>query len=216
MNKTFSQVNKDIKLYTVNDAEFAKYGKILDLDCSELISEAEKTDFPSEGSAYVPSMEKFEALPIQKTFSDEIYGEMPIQIGYCYGRNNKLNAFEWHKSSEINVAVTDFVLLLARLEEIKDGYINSSHAKAFYVQKGQCIEVYATSLHFCPCEASNQGFGCVVVLPRGTNLPLEKTYDDRLLFRRNKWLIAHVDNKALIAKGAVPAITGENLTIKTL
>ena len=33
------------------------------------------------------------------------YGELPIQIGYCNGKNYKLNALEYHRSSEIDVAV---------------------------------------------------------------------------------------------------------------
>ena len=43
------------------------------------------------------------------------FGEMEIQIGYCNGHNSMLNALEYHKSSEINVAATDAVLLLGSI-----------------------------------------------------------------------------------------------------
>ncbi|MBQ1934983.1 MAG: DUF4867 family protein, partial [Clostridia bacterium] len=70
------------------------------------------------------------------------------------------------------------------------------------------------SLHFCPCEVAQSGFGCVVALPVGTNVPLEREAADKLLFRKNKWIFAHVDNEGLIARGVVPGITGENYEVK--
>ena len=48
------------------------------------------------------------AKEIEKIF----YGELPIQIGYCNGHNELLNAVEYHRSSEINLAATDAVLIL--------------------------------------------------------------------------------------------------------
>lgn len=37
---------------------------------------------------------------------------------------------------------------------------------------------------------------------------------DPLLFRKNKWLLAHVENAGMIAKGVVPGIVGPNFEIK--
>lgn len=76
------------------------------------------------------------------------------------------------------------------------------------------VEIFATSLHFCPCEVDKNGFGCVVALPKGTNIPLEEKAENPLLFRKNKWLIAHEENEGLIGRGAVPGITGPNYEIK--
>ena len=76
------------------------------------------------------------------------------------------------------------------------------------------VEIYATSLHFCPCEVSKNGFGCVVGLPTGTNTDLTVKKEDPMLFRKNKWIIAHVDNEALKNKGVVAGITGLNYEIK--
>ena len=84
--------------------------------------------------------------------------------------------------------------------------------------KGTTIEVYATSLHFCPCQVSDEGFCSIVVLPRGTNHPLtqEKPQggDGRLLWAQDKWLIAHPDNKSVVERGAYPGLHGENFDIK--
>ena len=95
-----------------------------------------------------------------------------------------------------------------------DNKISSSKFKAFYLPEGTVIEVYATTLHFCPCQVSDDGFGCVVALPEGTNIPLENKTEDPVLFRKNKWLLCHEENKALVEKGVVPGISGINFEIK--
>ncbi len=207
-------LNPSIDIYSVFDDEFSVFGRVVDdIDSSEIIKVAEKFDLNIDGSCYIASEENFEKLSFAKNVADNIFGEMPTQIGYCYGHNNFLNATEWHTSSELNVAITDLVLILGNLSDVKNNEIDSSLFKAFFVPKGTVIEVYATSLHFCPCETCSDGFGCIVALPKGTNTPLEKDYENKILFRKNKWLLSHVDNESLLQRGAVAGIYGENFKI---
>ena len=213
--ETVKRLNPSLNLYRTSDAEFAEYGRVIKgIDTAEIVKTAQGIAMPETGSAYEASTPAFEALSIKNEIQDVCYGELPAQIGYCYGHSNFLNGWEWHTSSEVNVAVTDLVLILGKVGDIKNGKIDSSTAKAFYVEKGEIIEVYATSLHFCPCEVESSGFGCVVALPVGTNVPLEREAADKLLFRKNKWIFAHVDNDGLIARGVLPGITGENFEVK--
>lgn len=51
----------------------------------------EHTPLP-EDVIYVPSVEELEVVPEAKTFSERVFGGLPIQIGYCNGNNHKLNA----------------------------------------------------------------------------------------------------------------------------
>ena len=208
-------LNHEIDFYDVSDKDFASFGRIItNLDTAEIIKTAEKIENPESGSAYLPSLADFEALKIAENIKNECFGTLPTQIGYCYGHSNFLNAAEWHFSSEINIAVTSLVLILGHVWDIKDGKIDSSRFKAFYIPKGTAIEVYATTLHFCPCEVSKDGFGCVVGLPLETNTPLDNTPENPLLFRKNKWIIAHEENASLINRGVVSGITGKNFEIK--
>ena len=208
-------LNHEIDFYDVSDKEFASFGRIItNLDTAEIIKTAEKIENPESGSAYLPSLADFEALKIAENIKNECFGTLPTQIGYCYGHSNFLNAAEWHFSSEINIAVTSLVLILGHVWDIKDGKIDSSRFKAFYIPKGTAIEVYATTLHFCPCEVSKDGFGCVVGLPLETNTPLDNTPENPLLFRKNKWIIAHEENASLINRGVVSGLTGMNFEIK--
>ncbi|NRT87780.1 DUF4867 family protein [Clostridium beijerinckii] len=202
----------------VNDKEFKKYGQVLkNYDCTEIIEKMKNTPLP-EDVIYEPSIKELEELAIAKELQDREYGELPIQIGYCNGNNYMLNAVEYHRSSEINIAATDLILLIGSQQDIEDDYsYDTSKIEAFKVPAGTAIEVYATTLHYAPCNVNEEGFRCVVVLPRDTNLPLEnkvdKSGEDALLFARNKWLIGHKDTD-LGDQGAFIGLVGENISIK--
>ena len=200
-----------MKIYSVHDKEFKQFGRIVDVDVTELLSVAQKVEMPESGSKYEPSLEEFEKLEIKKYFQSEIFGQMPMQLGFCWGYNDTMNALEWHTCSELNVATDDLILLLGDIRDIEDERYDSSKIKAFELKKGETIEVYATTLHFCPIHKdAKKGFGCVVGLGTGTNTLLDTEKKDKFLFKKNKWLIAHEDNADLISHGVVGAIFGKN------
>ena len=204
-----------MKIQKVTDPAFRKYGQVLEgYDFTGLIKEMKHTPVP-EDVIYVPSVEELEALDIMKDLQNKGYGGLPVQIGYCNGHNKKLNAVEYHRNSEINVAVTDLVLLIGHQQDIEpDHTYDTSKIEAFLVPAGTGIEVYATTLHYAPCHVNAGGFQCVVVLPKGTNTDLtfqtEKMGEDSLMTAKNKWLIAHEDAKIA---GAFNGLKGENITI---
>ena len=204
-----------MKIQKVTDPAFRKYGQVLEgYDFTGLIKEMKHTPVP-EDVIYVPSVEELEALDIMKDLQNKGYGGLPVQIGYCNGHNKKLNAVEYHRNSEINVAVTDLVLLIGHQQDIEpDHTYDTSKIEAFLVPAGTGIEVYATTLHYAPCHVNEGGFQCVVVLPKGTNTDLtfqtEKMGEDSLMTAKNKWLIAHEDAKIA---GAFNGLKSENITI---
>ncbi|MDD3412982.1 MAG: DUF4867 family protein [Lachnospiraceae bacterium] len=202
-------------IYKVTDPEFRKYGRVLKgLDVVELVEKMQETPLP-EDVIYEPSVESLEKLSIYKTFQDVVYGELPIQIGFCNGHNNKLNAVEYHRSSEINVGATDMILLLGCQQDIKEDFTyETSQIEAFLVPKGCAVEIYATTLHYAPCGIDGAGFRGVVVLPKDTNLPLDTKHsngEDQLITAKNKWLIAHKDGGC--GEGAFVGLVGENITL---
>lgn len=203
-----------MKIYRVTDPEFARFGRVLSLDTAEIVAVADGIEMPAEGSVYEAARADFEALPIAKEIQKTCFGMMETQVGYCYGHSHQLNALEWHTCSELNIATRDLILLLGDRRDLEEGNrFDSSKVMAFRVHRGEAIEVYATTLHFCPIEVEPTGFGCVVGLLKGTNTPLEAPTDDPYLFRNNKWLIAHEENAGLIGRGVVPGIYGENYTL---
>ena len=206
-------------IQSVFDPAFAAYGNIVDgHDFAPLLDTLRKnTEKPTDRVIYVPSDAQLESLDIFKKLQDNVYGGMPIQIGYCNGSNRSLNCVEYHRGSELIIPSDDIVLLLASLQKVKDGKLNTSEVEAFLVPKGTAVLLYETSLHYAPCCAPGEkAFRATIVLPRGTNTkkPEIKTgnLEDKFLTANNKWLIAHPDTNEA-KNGAFVGLIGENITL---
>ena len=196
-------------ILSVKDPAFRKYGRVItNVDFTQLVEEMKKTPVP-DGVVYEPGINALE-------------GEMPVQIGYCNGHNSKLNAVEYHRSSEINVAATDAILILGLLADVAEDFTyDTSKMEAFLVPAGTGVEVFATSLHYAPCGVDGQGFQVAIVLPQGTNYPLEGAHqkveqgkapsEDALLAATNKWLIGHAEGG--LPEGSFLGLVGENLDV---
>lgn len=215
-----------MRIKSVFSHSFEKYGKVLTgYDVTDLLKKLdETTDKPANATIYEPGDAGLESLSIAKEFSDNAYGGMPIQVGYCNGNNTKLNCLEYHRGSELNIPANDMILLLAPLQSVKNGKLDTGAVEAFFVPKGTVVEVYETTLHYAPCnaivngEVSKEGFRVVIVLPKNTNTEkpaiTEKNLEDKLLWARNKWLIAHPDSSEAKA-GAFVGLTGRNIDISS-
>ncbi len=211
----------DVKIYSVFDEEFKTFGRVVKgYDFSSSIKfMKDRTPIPEKGNVYYPSIPELENDPIYKKVKETLYGDMDIQIGFCNGRNSTYNGFEYHKGSEINIAVTPFCLVLGHIWDIEDNKYYVGKEKVFYVPEGTVIEMYQTTLHLSPCKVNDEGFKDIVILPRGTNTKLDNKVinEDKesvLLLQRNKWVIAHKDREPLIKQGAFPGLIGENKEIK--
>lgn len=216
MIERLNKVN-NIPVNSVNDNSFKKYGRIIEgYDFSGLIEYInEKTIIPINSNIYHPTITEMEEMDIYQKVKNGIYGGMEIQIGYCNGKNSTYNGFEYHKASEVNIAVTNFILVLGHLWDIENNNYNVENAELFFVEKGTAIEMYETTLHLAPCKVDDEGFKDIVILPKGTNTPLGKkneimNREDELLLLKNKWIIAHKDREVLIKQGAYPGLVGEN------
>lgn len=204
-----------MKIYSVTDKEFAPYGKVLSgYDTTELMNALDKTTPLPDGVEYVMSEASLECTAIFGELQNNAYGGMPIQLGWCNGHNTKLNCLEYHRDSELNIGLRDFILLVAKADDIIDGKLDTSRVKAFRAGAGQVVEVYETTLHYAPCSAKKaDGFKVVIALPKGTNGAMPnitaKNEEDKWLRACNKWLLAHKDASEA-SDGAYIGLTGEN------
>jgi len=218
--------NRDLEILAVTDPRFARYGRILEgLVAERAVAFARRSALPGEGVTYEPSVAGLEAdEQFVRAVSQRVYGGMEVQVGWCYGRNLQLNGLEYHKGTEVLVAVTDLVLLLGHFEDLawreRIAY-DAAKVEAFFVPEGTMVELYPWCLHFAPCHVhEGTGFCALIVLPRGTNLPLDfepwREGESALLFARNKWLIVHPEAEALVQQGAYAGIEGENPRLRSL
>ena len=208
-----------MKIYEVTDPEFKPYGRIIEgVDVRPFLKALGTTPLP-EGVDYVPDDVVLSSLPEAKELGISFFGGMPVQFGWCNGHNTKLNCFEYHRDSEFQLGTEDFILLLAKEDEVEKGMLDTSKVKAFRASAGVLLEVYSTSLHYAPCHAdAARGFRVMIVLPKGTNTEKPEftpvTSEDGLLWACNKWLIAHPESNEAKA-GAFVGLTGKNIDIAT-
>ncbi len=205
-----------MEIKQITDSAFRKYGRVVkEVDFTALVEALKKTpDY--DGVEYQPSVPELEATAVMGELQKVTYGELPIQIGYCNGVNYKLNAVEYHRSSEINVAATDAILILGMQQDITDDFkYDTSKMEAFLVPAGTAVEVYATSLHYAPCSVGENQFKVGIVLPKGTNYPLNEEHkgmEDALITAKNKWLIGHAEGG--LDAGVHIGLVGKNLDIR--
>ncbi|MBR2719082.1 MAG: DUF4867 family protein [Clostridia bacterium] len=206
-----------MKILSVYDAEFAPYGRVVEGYDLAGITEALKKTPCTDSVVYTAKDEALHAAAGADKLGEGLFGGMPFQLGWCNGKNTKLNCLEFHRDSEFNLGTEDFILLIAKQDEIINGVLDTSKVKAFKAPAGVLIECYATTLHYAPCSAANGAeFHVLIALPDKTNTDFRPEGGantlDKMLWARNKWLLAHPESSEA-AQGAVVALTGENIDI---
>lgn len=204
----------------VTNRAFGQYGRIVAHALGEdLRQAAEAVAMPPAGTRYersIPALEQTDGYGrLIRTYT----GGQPFQAGLVWGYNTRLNALEYHRASELILAVTDLVLLLGDRRDLIDLTYDSALIEAFFVPAGVSVELYATTLHYAPCQTSDAGYKAIIMLPRETNAPRadgqsvqQDSVDEehRLYFARDKWLIAHPDTNEARKGGAYAGIIGRN------
>ncbi len=189
-----------MEIKKVTDKAFQKYGAVVEgMDFSELLAWAKTTPAPDH-VIYEPSIKEAEALGAAEDICRQVYGEMPIQIGYCNGKNHRNDTLEYHRGEELDIAVTDLIVVLGSRKDMDSlTSFDLAHAEAFLIPAGTGVMLYSDTLHYAPCSVGDDVFQCIIVLPEGTNYPsekenIQKTEEDKLLCMKNKWVITHPDS----------------------
>ncbi len=207
-----------MQILSVYDEAFRPYGRVVEGYPVEGILKALAETPCTDTVVYEPRIEALHQAENAEEIGTALFGGMPFQLGFCNGVNTKLNCLEWHRDSEFNLGTEDFILLVAKLEEIIDGKLDTAKVKAFKAPAGVLVECYATTLHYAPCSAkTGQGFRVLIALPDKTNTDYRPDGGangmDRMLWARNKWLIAHPESSEA-TQGAWVGLVGENIDIK--
>ena len=162
MIEKLRKLNPELEIYSIRDEQFRKYGNVLNMNTQEIVDACRKLTFPETGSEYIASVDNLENLEMSEDLRQVMFGGCPAQIGITHGYNRLMNGLEYHKCSEINVAATPLCLILGLQYEMDGTEYDSAKVKAFYLEKGDAVEVYATSLHFCPCQVRIQTH-CLII-----------------------------------------------------
>ena len=93
------------------------------------------------------------------------------------GITGNLNALEYHRCSEVDVAATELVLLLGRQQDVTEEFTyDTAKVEAFRVPAGTAVELYATTLHYAPCHTQKKADSSALLFcPRERTLIWKKT-----------------------------------------
>ena len=207
-----------MNLLNCSDKAFKRYGfEVKGYDFTDLLSALDTTPCPKDSVVYSPESDALHRTPVFEQLKNNLFGGLPVQLGYCNGHNTSLNCFEYHRGSELVVAGTPLILLVADLRDVENGSLDTSKTEAFYIPCGSVVLLYETTLHYAPCTAEGcDCFRAVIGLIKGTNTKKPEINpandEDRRLWAANKWLLAHPDTKEA-KNGAYIGLTGENITV---
>jgi len=207
-----------MNLLNCSDKAFGRYGfEVSGYDFAGLIDALSGTPCPKDSVVYKAEAPELQNQAVCAQVSSNLFGGMPVQLGYCNGHNIKLNCLEYHRGSELIVAGTPLVLLVADLRDVENGKLDTSKVDAFFVPCGGAVVLYETTLHYAPCTANeNDHFRAVIGLLKGTNVgkpEFDKFNDeDRMLWATNKWLLAHPDTGEA-KNGAYVGLAGANIIL---
>lgn len=206
-----------MKIRNIADRRFRKFGTVIKgIDVSSLVDWA-KTVPVTDQVEYVPSVPEAEALEASRKIRRLVYGGMPVEVGYCAGRNRKADTLEYHRSEEVNIAASDLIVVVgSRADMDSAGSFDLARAEAYFVPEGTVYLFYSSTLHYAPCSVKADGFCSVVILPEGTNTELPErrtdrfaTEEDCMLSMKNKWVLTH----PLSGEAYYPGLKGDIIEI---
>ena len=209
-----------MKIRSVTDPEFAAYGHVVqgfEPECAALIQTLLwQTPMP-EHLAYQAKEPVLQEMPEAEVLGMALFGGLPCQFGWCSGYNTRLNCLEYHRDSEYNLGAEDFILLLAKKQQMENGELDTAAVRAFLVLAGTLVEIFPDTLHYAPCQAAaGRGFRVIAIMQDGANTPLSempcRRGENRLLWAWGKWLMAHPDSPEA-AQGAFVGLKGENIDL---
>ncbi|HAJ94614.1 MAG TPA: DUF4867 domain-containing protein [Actinobacteria bacterium] len=224
--KKLNELNPKRNIASVFDDSFKKFGMVhKGFKTDTLMNYIEYNNIVEDKIVYtanVPEMRKEIADQLNPIMTS-VYAGMEVQVGVCYGRNNTLNALEYHNGSEVYIVGADWVMMLGLDKDIKwpEGTYDSSLIKNFYAPKGSIIELRGGCMHYAATNVyKEKGFSVIVSLLKDTNTEVDfgvgNQYRDKLIIAKNTWLIAHPEYEPARKEGWHLGITGENFSFKTL
>lgn len=209
--KEVKMKNSNLTIRKITDDAFKTYGAIHNYEVSKVIQYMEQhVEIPTVGNTYSASEIGLESQPIIQKISKDLFGHLLTEAGPCVGHNKSLTGIEYHQGSEINIAITDCVLILGKRQDMVGNTYDGGKTEVFYVEKGQTVELYDTTLHYTPCKVDDH-FATVVILLKGTNEPIDEP--EGILMKKNKWFITHTSMTEKIKAGNYPGVLGDMVEI---
>ncbi|MDN2453353.1 DUF4867 family protein [Lactobacillus sp. UCMA15818] len=215
------QRNPEYQIKKIDQNGFNDYGNLLqEYDLTDIKKFfGKKICCAKNGNFYNPSNNYLENMETIEKIGYDIYAGMNFTAGECTGQTQSFSAVEYHQGSEINIMLTDVVMVLGKRNQIINGFFNAAKdATLFFIPAGTVIEMYGDTLHYSPIKVHQEGFKAVVMVLQGTNQALPNNFcsENTWIVKKNKFQAAHAIRKDKIAKGVIVGVSGELIKLKQI
>ena len=173
--------NPGLVIHTVNEKLFSHYARLVSSPVFQGIADyIDHTTIIPDRNTYVADIPELHTKENDAALC-AFYGGLVPQIGYCNGPNFSMNGSEYHKGPELTIAITDCLMWWMLPEDLVDfDHVDSSKAEVFYIPKGCAFLLKPEILHLAPCKVDNAGYKTVIILPMGTNRPLDPELKEKI------------------------------------
>lgn len=216
------QINPDYQILSINDPRFAQFGLVYSqYDLTEIEQwMGQNVRVDPQDNQYVPSNPALESLAMIQQIGRDVFAGMPIEAGECTGQTSDFSAIEYHQGSEVNVILTDVVMVLGKRDSLeKTGQFNPrQEGLLFYIPAGTVVEFYSDTLHYSPIKVWSTGFKMIVMLLAGTNQPFEQSLNttNQRIVKQNKFQLVHASRTDKIKQGIQVGVVGELIRLNPL
>ena len=173
------QKNPGLAIHTVDEPLFRRYARLVESPVfAEVAAYIDRTTTVPERNTYVADVPELHTPETDAALS-AFYGGLVPQIGWCNGPNFSMNGSEYHKGPELTIAITDCLMWWMLPEDLVDfDHVDSSKAEVFYIPQGCAFLLKPEILHLAPCKVDSRGYKTVIILPMGTNRPIDPELKD--------------------------------------
>lgn len=163
-----------MSIIQITDAAFAAFGRAVPgIPTQALMAVIARFPLPAQGMVYSPREDDLHALLDFTPWGEALYADMPYQLGYCAGSNDRADVLVRHGGSTYLQSDTAFDLLLAPRWD--------PHPRRCQIPADTLIELYGDTLRSAPL---GRDFRILVLLPYATNTAWQ---GDALA--RNTWAV---------------------------
>ena len=219
--------NPGLTIHTVDETLFSDYARIVTSPVFSSLSDyIDKNTVVTERNVYVADIPELHTAETDAALS-VFFGGMKVQIGYCNGCNFSMNGVEYHKSPELTIAITDCLMWWTNPKYLVDfNHVDSSASDLFFIPAGCSFLLNPSVLHLAPCRVDSNGYKTVIILPFGTNMPIEDSLkqsfrasgdpEASILHMTNKYMITHKDWEPLVKQNVHIGLTGQNRSVRPI
>ena len=138
---------------------FEEYARVVPgIPTETLMAAVRRFPLPETGMVYSPREDDLHAVLAFTPRGEALYADMPYQLGYCAGSNDRADTLVRHGGSTFLQSDTEIDLLLAHRWE--------QEPRRFRIPADTLVELFGDTLHSAPL---GRNFRVLVILPFATN-----------------------------------------------